>query len=99
MKQYIKGTHKLDGRHFKLNQALKSLKQAWLKYANLDIEISDDSESITFENNNGDPVVLRIKIQLIPQYQIYNQYQDSIGVSTDLKEVESILSDEISRNR
>ena len=94
MKQYIKGTHHLDGRHSKLNQALKSLKQVWLKHANLDIEISDDSERITFENANGDPVVLGIKIQLIPQYQIYNQYQDNIGVSTDLNEVESILSDE-----
>ena len=62
MKKYVKSAKKLDGRHSKLNQALKSLAQSWLNHANLEIEISDDSERITFEDNSGNPVVLGIKI-------------------------------------
>ena len=99
MKKYIRANNKLDGRHSKLNRMLNHLKSIWWHYANLDIEISDDSESITFEDAQNNPAILRIKIKLIPEYQIFNQYQDNIGTTTDLKEVEAILSDEISRNR
>jgi len=82
-----------------LQSIISSLAKAWRGWAGINIEMSDDCKGITFPDKSGSPVSLRIEVKSVPEYHVYDEFQEEIIVTMNKAELQRKLSDVIRERR
>lgn len=100
MKRYIESYQSIEAvstnspKYFKqLKPILDKVVKAWKKWANIDVDISEDGKVLTFPDKSNKPVNIRIEVELIPEYHIYNDVQDEVYSTQNINDLSTELSD------
>lgn len=83
----------------KLRNLLSIVKRAWDGHSNIDVEVADDGRGITFPDKDGNPIALRIKVVMVPEYHILDAFQEDVVQTTDQVEFVKQLSEMIEEYR
>lgn len=82
-----------------LQSIISALSKAWKGWAGINIEMSDDCKGITFPDKADNPVSLRIEVKSVPEYHVYDEFQEEIIVTRNKEELQRELSDVIRERR